>query len=321
MARWANCGSIEAHPLALAGTIKLSDDADDMAYDAVRQLSFVGHGGKDAANPANVAIVNTAEFRLKANVAVARIQRDIAVDPKSGASLPISRMTDEVAVIDAKTKAITAHWKLTKAADNVPVAFDEKDHLLFVACRKPGMLIALDAATGKEIAALPAAGGADDLFYDPALGRVYLISGTGEVDAFQVGPEKALHKLGIVPTAAGAKTALFVSSQNLLYLAVPGAGVHPSEIRVYGTVKNGISHGSTNFLRVDYQGNVILETVKLPPESLQSNRQEPTQFLFPQPRFPEALLQELSRAPTLPSPSPGLSLTKPALFVPTTETA
>ena len=229
------------NPLTLAGTIKLSDDADDMAYDAVRQLLFVGHGGKDAANPANVAIVNTAEFRLKANVAVSAHPEGIAVDPKSGRVFANIADDGEVAVIDAKTKAITAHRKLTKAADNVPVAFDEKDHLLFVACRKPGMLIAQDAATGKEIAALPAAGGADDLFYDPALGRVYLISGTGEVDAFQVGPEKALHKLGIVPTAAGAKTALFVSSQNLLYLAVPGAGVHPSEIRVYETVKNGIS--------------------------------------------------------------------------------
>ena len=94
-------------------------------------------------------------------------------------------------MIDAETKAITAHWKLTKAADNVPMAFDGEDQLLFVACRKPGMVIALDAATGKEIASQPAAGGADDLFYDPALGRVYLISGAGEVDAYQVDKAKS----------------------------------------------------------------------------------------------------------------------------------
>ena len=62
--------------------------------------------------------------------------------------------------------------------------------LLYVACRTPGTVIALDAATGKEVASLPAAGGADDLFYDPALRRVYVISGAGEVDAYQVDKAK-----------------------------------------------------------------------------------------------------------------------------------
>jgi DNA-binding beta-propeller fold protein YncE len=228
-------------PLALAGTIKLSDDADDMAYDATRQLLFVGHGGKDAANPANVAVVDTATFSLKANVATTTHPEGIAVDPLSGRAFANIADTGEISVIDARTKAITAHWKLIKAADNVPLAFDGKGQLLFVACRKPGMLIALDAKTGKEISSQSAAGGADDLFYDPALGRVYLISGAGEVDAFQVDNAKSLHALGVLPTVPGAKTALFVPAQNLLYLAVPGVGDHASEIRVYATVKNGNS--------------------------------------------------------------------------------
>jgi DNA-binding beta-propeller fold protein YncE len=228
-------------PLALAGTIKLSDDADDMVYDAARQLLFVGYGGKDAANPANVAVVNTAEFRLKANVATTAHPEGIAVDPQSGRAFANIADAGEVAVIDAKTKTATALWKLTNAADNVPLAFDSRDQLLFVACRKPGMLIVLDAKTGKEIASLPAAGGADDLFYDPALSRVYLISGIGEVDVFQVNATRHLQSLGVLSTSAGAKTALFVPTQNLLYVGVPVAGEHPSEIRVYATVKNGIS--------------------------------------------------------------------------------
>ncbi|MGA2890496.1 MAG: histidine-type phosphatase [Terracidiphilus sp.] len=222
-------------PLALAGKIKLSDDADDMVYDEAQRLLFVGHGGKDAANPANVAIVNTVDFSLVANLPVATHPEALDIDPQSGRVFANIADSNEVAVIGTATKEIAAHWKLTKAADNVPMVFDSEHQLLYVACRTPGMLIFLDATTGKEIASVPTAGGADDLFYDPALRRVYVISGAGEVDSYQVDEAKNLHPLEVLHTAPGAKTALFVPAQNLLYVGVPGVGGKSAEIRVYST--------------------------------------------------------------------------------------
>jgi hypothetical protein len=50
---------------------------------------------------------------------------------------------------------------------------------------------------------------------------------------------KNLLPLSVLHTAAGAKTALFVPVQSLLYVGVPGANEHPSEIRIYSTVKAG----------------------------------------------------------------------------------
>lgn len=223
-------------PLTLTGKIKLSDDADDMVFDERKNLLFVGHGGSDAANPARVAVIDTARAALVANLPAATHPEGLALDPDSQRIFANIADSGEVMVIDAEKTAISAHWKLKGAADNVPLALDADDHLLFVACRTPGTLLALDAATGNQVASLPAAGGADDLFYDPALHRVYLISGTGEVDAFQVNKDKALRALGETKTAAGAKTALFVPARNLLYVGVPGAAGHASEVRVYSTV-------------------------------------------------------------------------------------
>jgi DNA-binding beta-propeller fold protein YncE len=224
-------------PLALAGTIKLSDDADDMVYDEAGQLLFVGHGTGDAANPTKVAVVDTQHFSLVADLPVATHPEGLAIDPQSRRVFANIADSNEIAAIDTAGRAVTASWKLTKAADNVPIAFDGEHRLLYVACRKPGMVIALDAATGKELSGESAAGGADDLFYDPALRRVYVISGAGEVDSYQVDAAKTLHALGVTHTAAGAKTALFVPAQNLLYVGVPGLGEHPAEIRVYSTSK------------------------------------------------------------------------------------
>jgi DNA-binding beta-propeller fold protein YncE len=225
-------------PFFLAGTIKLSDDADDMVYDDADHLLFVGHGGSDAANPARVAVVDTEHFSLVANLPVATHPEALEIDPQSRHVFANIADSSVVAVIGTDTRAITAQWKLTKAADNVPLAFDGEHNLLFVACRTPGMMIALDAANGKEVASAASAGGADDLFYDPALHRLYLISGEGEVDTYQLDAARILHPLEVTHTAAGAKTALFVPAQSLLYVGVPGVGGRAAEIRVYSTKKH-----------------------------------------------------------------------------------
>jgi DNA-binding beta-propeller fold protein YncE len=221
--------------LALAGTIKLSDDADDMVYDDASHRLFVGHGGSGAADPAEVAVVDTERFALLLNLPVAAHPEALEVDPQSQRVFANIAGSNEVAVIDAASMSIAAHWKLIRAADNVPLAYDSEHKLLFVGCRTPGMLIVLDAVTGKEVASEPAAGNADDLFYDAALHRVYVISGAGEVDIYQVDDAKALHPLEVLHTASGAKTALFVPGQRLLYVGVPGMDGRAAEIRVYST--------------------------------------------------------------------------------------
>jgi DNA-binding beta-propeller fold protein YncE len=231
----------KGHPLALAGTIKLSDDADDMAYDPTTRQLFVGHGGSDAANPSRVSVVDTDHFALVANIDVDTHPEGIEIDPDGRRVFANIADSDEVAVIGATGKSVIANWKVTKAAENVPLAFDEQHKLIYVACRKPGMVIAIDAATGNEISSARAAEGADDLFYDSALGRIYVITDAGEVDAYEVNSARTLRPLDALQTVAGAKTGLFVPSQNLLYIGVPGNPGKPSEIRVYSTVKPGIS--------------------------------------------------------------------------------
>jgi len=111
----------------------------------------------------------------------------------------------------------------------------EVHQLLFVACRTPGRLLVLDGKSGKEIADLPADAGIDDAFYDPATSRIYVIAGSGYINAYEVDDSKYVRAVGTTPTINGAKTGLLVSGQNSLYVGVPGTPDKPSEIRVYST--------------------------------------------------------------------------------------
>jgi len=231
-------------PLKLAGQLKLSDDADDMVYNPAAHLLYVGHGGANAENPACIAVVDTRRFAIRASIPVATHPEAVDMDSGSGRIFANIAEAGAIFVLDGGSAPITAKWKLDKATDNVPIAFDAEHQLLLIACRKPAVLIALDATTGKELFRLPTGGGADDMFYDPALHRVYVVCGAGEVDTYQVDSRNAAYPMEILHTVEGAKTGLFVPSQSLLYIGIPGVASQSgasglsAEIRIYSTQLN-----------------------------------------------------------------------------------
>ena len=65
----------------------------------------------------------------------------LEIDQQSRRVFANIAQSNEVVVIDPADKNIGARWKLSKAADNVPMAYDSEDKVLYTACRKPGTLI------------------------------------------------------------------------------------------------------------------------------------------------------------------------------------
>jgi DNA-binding beta-propeller fold protein YncE len=225
----------EGSPLRLTGSIKLSEDADDMVYDAKTRLLYVGHGGSNEANPAQVAVIDTTTQTLKNELPVKTHPEGLEIDNAHDRIFVNVADIAEVAVIDGATHSLEGSWKIGRAQDNVPLAFDEQHNLLFVACRTPGRLVVLDGESGKEIADLPADHGADDLFYDAGLHRIYLIAGGGAVDTYQVDTNNQVHSIGVTQTSAGAKTGLLAPSQHVLYVGAIAIGGKEAEVRVYST--------------------------------------------------------------------------------------
>lgn len=222
-------------PLTLTGSVQLSADADDIAYDAKAKLLYVGHGGTDAAAPARIAAVHTTSRTLTADIPVSAHPEGLDIDPATRRIFANIADSAEVLVIDGSTHTQASVWKLTRAKENVPLAYDSEHQLLFVGCRQPARLVVLDGNSGREVTDLPADSGADDLFYDAQLHRVYLIAGAGAIDVYQVSPDKAVSAEGVVRTAPGAKTGLFVPSQHALYIGAPDAGGERARILLYST--------------------------------------------------------------------------------------
>ena len=222
-------------PLKEVATVALSDDADDMVYDTQTRLLYVGHGGSTGSVPGRIAVVNTRDNSLVENLPVSAHPEALEIDPDGKRVFANIADSSEIVVIDSSSHSIKATWKLSRASDNVPVAFDAEDHAVLVGCRKPARSVSIDASTGVEVSDLPSATGADDLFYEAKRHRAYLISGSGAVDVYQVGPDKSLKAVDSIKTGPGAKTGLLVPSLKALFVAVPATSTGPAEIRMYST--------------------------------------------------------------------------------------
>ena len=113
------------------------------------------------------------------------------------------------------------------------MALDETNHRLFVGCRLPARLVVPNTDSGDVIAKTDISGDCDDLFYDTKRQRVYAICGAGKIDVIdQIDPNT--YKVSTtIGTADGARTGLFVSERDALFVAVPHRGSQPAEVRCY----------------------------------------------------------------------------------------
>ena len=207
--------------------VKLASDADNLRYDAATHTLYVGYGA------GALGLIDTASKQHVGDIKLAGHPEAFQLEqagPRIFVNIPPAH---HIAAVDRDKRAVLTTWPLQGAAANFPLALDETHHRLFVGFRKPAMLMIVDTESGKEIARMKSVGDADDLFYDAPHRRIYIAGGEGFLSI--VAQEDADHytPVATIPTASGARTALFVPELRRLYLAVPHRGAQGAEIRVY----------------------------------------------------------------------------------------
>jgi DNA-binding beta-propeller fold protein YncE len=235
-------------------TVKLSGygdpnrGADNAAYDPAAHLIYVGvevfedfggsgqHGDTDA----SIDIVDIKTAKLVGSIKLpGGDPAGITIEP-SGKRLYVT-MGDivggdsHVAVVDLEKRAVIAQWPITGGPVPHTAGLDAAHHRLFVGSRtiahtgdvggghqhEPGKLVVMDTETGKVVQVLDSVGGADDLQYDAATGRIYFVGTTGTVAVFREMDPDHFQLLGKVPTGAISKTGLWVPELKRFYAAVP----------------------------------------------------------------------------------------------------
>lgn len=214
----------------LKKTIDFGTDPDNVRYDAASKKIFVGFGEEDG----GIAMIDPAtDERVGQVYKTEGHPESFQVEASGGhiyANVPDAGMVVES--IDRKTGSVTK-WPLKGLKGNYAMVLNEDDHRLFTVTRKTPMLVVLDTQTGNEVARLRAAGECDDVYFDAARKRIYVIGGEGIISVIQQKDPDHYELVANVPSGIGIRTGFFYSKRDRLYVGVPAKGNEPAQVWTY----------------------------------------------------------------------------------------
>jgi DNA-binding beta-propeller fold protein YncE len=221
------CNFYDAKSWQLTGTADLKDDADNVRYDSATKQIYVGFGA------GGIGVINALDGKRTGSIKLAAHPEAFELEKQGRRIFVNVPDAGQVAVIDRDKREVISTWKPGGASANFPMALDEANHRLFVACRSPAKLVVLNTDSGATIATVDISGDADDVFYDAKQRCLYVICGEGYVDIVAQTDSNHYRRAAKVPTASGARTGLFVPERDDLFIAVPRRAKQAAEIRRY----------------------------------------------------------------------------------------
>ncbi len=219
-------------------SIPLQVDADGIAFDARSGLLYVANGGAAAGRDYTlISIIDTTrEIRIGDIRIAAPGLEAMVVDPTSERLYVNTPDSNAIAVIDLARRTQIATWPITMSRRNEVFALDAEEHRLYVGCNDGdvrGSIVVIDTRTGGELRRLPIGSWVDSMFYDAARRRLYASTGVGEVFTYERLPDDAYRALAPVDTAVMARTALYSTELDRLYVTVPHLGWTTAKVLVF----------------------------------------------------------------------------------------
>ncbi|HTK35945.1 MAG TPA: hypothetical protein VL358_11755 [Caulobacteraceae bacterium] len=162
----------DAKTLGLIKTIDVQGNPDGILADQANQRVYVfSHVAP------NVTVINAAEGAVLGAFDLGGMPEQAATDGKGRLYIDLEDK-DQVAVVDAKTMAVTGKYGLEgKCGGPAGLALDAASHVLFVTCRMPATMTVLNANTGAILAVLPIGPGTDGATFNPATKEAFSSNG------------------------------------------------------------------------------------------------------------------------------------------------
>jgi len=219
-------------------TVKFPDDADNIRYDPRSKGVIVGYAGakqlrKRKTGTGGLGFIDP-NGRKTGDVVIDAHPESFQLE-KTGSRIFVNVPENkEIEVIDAAKRSVLARWPVS-AENNFPMALDEAHHRLLVGVWKPPQLLVFDTQTGNQVGAVETAGKTDDLFYDSAWRRVYVLTSEEYLEVFEEKDADHYERIACYPTPSRSQTGLFVPEWGKLFVAVPAQNDQSAAIRVYRT--------------------------------------------------------------------------------------
>lgn len=200
--------------LKIIKTIDVEGDPDGIFFDHYKDRVYVlSHSAP------NVTVINAEDGSVVGTI-------DLGGAPEEGAGDGNGRLyidvedKNNVAVVDAKSVRVTAHYDLGGNSAPAGLAFDSKNEILFVECRHPAVSVVMSAADGKIIKTLPIGSGVDGAGFMPQTNEAFSSQGDGTLTVIKEKSPADINVEQTVKTMASAKTmTIDGKTQHVLLIA------------------------------------------------------------------------------------------------------
>ena len=158
----------DAKTLKVIKTIDVQGGPDAILFDPFNERVYIfSHVAP------NATVIDAVEGTVLGTIDLGGMPEQAATDNKGHVYVDI-RDRDNVAVIDARTMNVSAHYALEgKGGRCSGLAIDAKNGILFAGCREPQTMVMLRASDGKILETLPIGAGVDSAIFNPKTMEVW----------------------------------------------------------------------------------------------------------------------------------------------------
>lgn len=166
----------------------------------------------------NVTVIDPKDGSIAGTIDLGGAPEQGASDGKGHVYIDVEDQ-DNVAVVDANTLKVTAHYPLQgKGGGPAGLGFDIKNHILFAMCHDPQTCVILNSDDGKILETLPIAGGTDGGGFNPNTMEAFSSQGNGTLTIIQETSPTSFMLETNVPTKQGARTCTLDTKNDRIIL-------------------------------------------------------------------------------------------------------
>jgi len=213
----------DSKTLAPIKSIDVDGNPDGLFYDSFNDRVYVlSHSAP------NATVINAADGSIAGTIDLGGAPEQAASDGKGHVYVDIEDKAN-IAVVDAKTLTVTAHYDLQgKGGVCAGLAMDAKNNILFAACRNPQNMVILNAGDGKILDVLPIGVGTDGAAFNPNTMEAFSSQGDGTLTVIKENSASSFVVEQNLTTMPSAKTLTLDAKTNRVLLIGAEFGPPPA---------------------------------------------------------------------------------------------
>ena len=214
---------VDLKTLKIISKVETGANPDGMIFEPGQKEFYTFNGRGESAT-----VIDAQSGKAVATIPLGGKPEFAAVDVKAGLVFNNIEDKNELVVIDTKTHTVKNRWPIAPGEEASGLAFDEKNHRLFLGCGGSKTMVMMDSESGKVLASVPIGDGVDANSFDPATQLAFASCSDGTVTIAKEDGDK-LTVVQTLKTEKGSRTMTLDPATHKIYLAAakydePAAG-------------------------------------------------------------------------------------------------